>query len=217
MKGDALVKLQIEKALRSNTLLGDSIIAVTVHSGNAYLTGTTDKYPKKELARKIAKEVQGVKTATENLYVLLNDYDKCDDREIESAIAERFIINFGNSHSDITTIVKDGKVWLEGRMKWKYQKELAAECIINLRGIIEIHNHIVIPEKADPSIKEKDVFAAIYGDPSITTEIKIDIIGSRVVIKGKVHNSEQKNLVTRLVRNVTGVREIENFLTIGKI
>lgn len=217
MKGDATIKLQIEKALQSNTLLGGSTIYVTVQEGRAELSGITDKFPKKELARRIAKEVQGVKTADEKIAVTLQPHDQCSDPEISLAIREKFVKNFGSSHGDITVIIKDGQVWLEGRMKWKYQRDLAAECILNVRGITAIENNIVIPEKPGFSINEKDVFAAIYGDTSITTEIKIEVIGNRVVLKGKVSGIEQKNLVTRLVRNVSGVEAIENFLIIDRV
>lgn len=215
MKGDTNIKQQIEKAVKSNSLLNDAEITVEVLDGNALLIGSVDRYPKKELARKIAKEVQGVKGSVEKIQVVLKESDHSSDDEIKSNITEQYIKNFGNSHSDITIIVNDGKVWLEGILKWKYQRDLAEECIINVKGIIDIKNNISIPEKQKSAIDEKDVFAAIYGDPSITTEIKIEIIGNRVVLKGKVLNVEQKNLVTRLVRNVPSVQEIENFLMVA--
>jgi osmotically-inducible protein OsmY len=216
MKGDAIIKLHIEKALKSNTLLGQTKIAVEVVNGNTLLSGYADKYYKKEMARKIAKEVQGVKTVSEKIAIVLNDTDKCSDSEIETNITERFIKNFGNSHKDIKIIIQDGNVWLEGLLKWKYQKDLAKECIMDVQGITGIENNIITPEQPKSTIDEKDVYAAIYGDSSITTDIKIEIIGHRVVLKGKVFNIEQKNLITRLVRNVSGVQEIENFLTVDR-
>lgn len=217
MKGDAIIKLHVEKALKSNTLLNEAKITVDVLNGNALLRGQVDKYHKKNMAKKIAKEVQGVKIVSEEIAVILNDSDKRNDNEIESNIIERFIKNFGNSHRDIKIIIRDGNVWLEGLLKWKYQKDLAKDCIMDIEGITAIENNISTPEHPKSSIDEKDVFAAIYGDPSITTDIKIEIIGHRVVLKGKVLNVEQKNLVTRLVRNVSDVQEIENFLTIERI
>ncbi len=216
MQTDAIIKQQIEKALASNTMLNGTTIEVMVYAGEALLTGYTDKYYKKELARKIAKEVQGVKRVNEAINILLEESGNYNDSDIMAAIIDKFSKNFGNSHKDIKVIVKNGKVWLEGTLKWKYQKDLAKECIMYVDGIIEIENNISIPITPEPVIDEKDVFAAIYGDESITTDIKIEIIGPRVVLKGNVTNTEQKNLVTRLVRNVNGVKEIENFLTIGR-
>lgn len=216
MKGDTNIKQQIEKAIKSNTLLNRAEITVEVTDGNALLLGTVDRYPKKELARKIAKEVEGVKNSIEQIKVVIEKSEQCSDQEIKELIVERFIKNFGNSHSDITIIVDEGKVWLEGTLKWKYQKDLAQECILNIKGIRDIKNNISIPFIQKSAIDEKDILAAIYGDPSITTEIKIEIIGHRIVLKGKVHTIEQKNLVTRLVRNVPSVIEIENFLTIDR-
>lgn len=214
METDAIIKQQIEKAVESNVMLRGSKFIITVQDGNAVLTGHTDQYSKKEIAKKVAKEVQGVKTVTEQITIELNENEKCSDNDIQSNITEQFKKNFGNSHKDIKIIVNDGHVWLEGQLKWKYQKELAKDCILNILGIKQIENNISIPETLESAISEKDVFAAIYGDPSITTDIKIEIFGQRVILKGKVRNVEQKNLVTRLVRNVAGVKEIENFLTV---
>lgn len=217
MKGDASIQQQIEKALKANTLLGGSEIDVAVQEGKVSLTGKTDKFPKKELARRIARDVQGVKSAIEKIRVTLHPNEMCSDDEIALAILEKFIKNFGESHTDISVLVKDGVVRLEGRMKWKYQKDLAAECILNVKGITDIENNITIREKFDISVSEKDVFAAIYGDSSITTDIRIEIIGNRVMLKGEVYSIEQKNLVTQLVRNVSGVEAIENFLIIVRM
>lgn len=216
METDAIIKQQIEKAFESNIMLKGSKFLIMVQDGNAMLTGYTDKYSKKEIAKKIAKEVQGVKSVDEQIAIELNEDEKCSDSEIQSNITEQFKKNFGNSHKDIKIIVNDGQVWLEGYLKWKYQKDLAKECIQYVAGIKQIVNNIIIPDTLESAINEKDVFAAIYGDPSINTDIKIEIFGRRVILKGKVYNIEQKNLVTRLVRNVPGIQEIENFLTIDK-
>jgi osmotically-inducible protein OsmY len=217
MKGDAIIKLHIEKALKSNFLLQEAKITVEVLNGNALLSGQVDKYHKKDMARKIAKEVQGVKRVDEEIAVILNTSDKCSDNEIELNIIERFIKNFSNSNKDIKIIIREGYVLLEGLVKWKYQKDLAKECIMDIKGITGIENNITTPEQPKSIINEKDVLAAIYGDPSISTDIKIEIIGQRVVLKGEVLNVDQKNLVTRLVRNVSDVREVENFLTVARI
>lgn len=214
METDAIIKQQIEKAVESNIILRGSKFIIMVQDGNAVLTGHADKYSKKEIAKKIVKEVQGVKTVIEQITIELNENEKRSDNDIQSNITELFKKNFGNSHKYIKIIVNDGHVWLEGQLKWKYQKELAKDCILNILGIKQIENDISIPETLESVISEKDVFAAIYGDPSITTDIKIEIFGQRVILKGKVRNLEQKNLVTRLVRNVAGVKEIENFLTV---
>lgn len=216
MQTDAIIKQQIEKTLESNKMLNGATIEVAVNNGQAVLTGYADRYYKKETARKIAKEVQGVKQVLEQIVIMLPDTEKYSDAEITSHIIDKFKKNFGNSHTDIKIIVKEGYVWLEGSLKWKYQKELAQECIQEVPGIKEIENDITIPEPQESVVKEKDVLAAIYGERSITTEIKIEIIGPRVLLKGKVFTTEQKNLVTRLVRNVSGVKEIENFLTIER-
>lgn len=214
MKTDKNIQRQIEKAIESNTLLLGANIDVAVENGEARLTGHVDKFCKKELAKKIVKEVEGVVAVSEQMLVILSEEDTISDSDIETIIFEKFKKNFGNAYRDIKVIVKDGHVWLEGQLKWKYQKELAGECIGCVDGIKQIENNITVPESISPAINEKDVLAAIYGDHTITTDIKVEILGNRVILKGSVENVNQKNLVTRLVRTVPGVKDIENFLSV---
>lgn len=215
MKSDLNLKKQIEKAFEASPLLVHCTINVEINQGVAILNGYVDKYCNKEIAKKIAKEVEGTKQAIDSLTVLL--IKKISDEEIESVIIEKFKKNFGAAHKDVKASVKEGYVWLDGRLNWKYQKELAVECISCIEGIKFIENNIFVPESTELQINEKDILAAIYGDHSIVSDIKVEIFGHKVILKGNVENVNQKNLVTRLVRSVEGVREVENFLTIKKL
>jgi osmotically-inducible protein OsmY len=214
MKSDLNIKLQIKKAIESNAQMDGATIEINVKNGEAYLSGYVNKFCKKGVVKKLAKEVEGVTKVNETIVVMLTDQDKVGDNELVATIAEKFIKNFGTAHTDIKVTVKDGYVWLDGQLKWKYQKDLAEECIACVDGVKWIENNIVVPESFVPGLNEKDILAAIYGDHSITSDIKVEILGQRVVIKGKVEDVNQKNLVTRLVRTVPGVTEIENFLSV---
>jgi osmotically-inducible protein OsmY len=214
MKSDLNIKLQIEKAIESNSILDHAQINITVQDGAVALSGFVDKFCKKEIVKKLAKDVEGVNSVAETIVVILEEKDKVDDNELAGTIEGIFAKNFNSAHKDIKVIVKDGYVWLEGHLKWKYQKELASECISCLDGIKWIENSIVVPDSLAVPIDEKDVLASIYGDRSITTDIKVEVLGNRVILKGTVDSVNKKNLVTRLVRAVPGVKEIENFLCV---
>lgn len=211
---DKNIQQQIEKAFEANLQLQGLNINVSVLQGNAILTGNVDNLCKKDMVRKLAKEVEGVSMVNDQIMIIPNGSEKIKDIDIETEIKEKYKKNFGNAHKEIKIIVKDGYVWLEGRLRWKYQKELADQCIHCIEGINGIENHIWIPEMLEPEVNEKDVLAAIYSDHSITTDIRVEIFGHLVIIKGVVADVNQKNLVTRLVRNVEGVREVENFLSV---
>jgi len=211
---DLNIKKQIEKAFETSPLLAHCSLNAEVNLGEAILTGSVDKYFKKEIAKKIAKEVEGTRQVTDVLSVILSEDEKCSDEAIASTIAEKFIKNFGIAHKDVKATVKDGYVWLDGRLIWKYQKELAVECISCIDGIKGIDNNIFVPESLETPVCEKDILAVIYGDHSIRSDIKVEIFGHKVILKGTVEDINQKNLVTRLVRTVKGVSEVENFLSI---
>lgn len=214
MKSDLNLKKQIEKAFEASLLLEHCSIMAELNQGIAILSGDVDQYCKKEVAKKIAKDVEGVKLVIDNLTVFVKGI--ITDYVITTAIEEKFQKNFGNAHQNVKATVKEGYVWLDGRLNWKYQKELAVECISCIEGIKFIENNIFVPESTELQISEKDVLASIYGDYSIISDIKVEIFGHKVILKGSVENINQKNLVTRLVRTVQGVREVENFLTIKK-
>ncbi len=214
MKTDKSIQCQIEKALETCHALEGAKIDVTVMNGAATLTGYADKFFKKEIARKIAKEVEGVTLVAEAIVIVLDEADKISDIDIKAIITERFKKNFSAAYKEINIRVRDGYVGLKGQLKWNYQKQLAEECISDVEGIKGIENTIFIPATLQTGIDEKHVLAAIYSDPSIKSDIKVEVIGHRIILKGNVENTNQKNLVTRLVRNVEGVKEIENFLNV---
>ena len=214
MNHDINITGQILKSVNDDSHLCGTSIEVTVTNGHAVLSGHVDKFCKKHLAYKIAKDVAGVSSVKEEIQVELNPGDNISDNAILTAISETFKKNFGASWTDINVVVKDGYVWLDGVLKWKYQKDLAGDSIGCIDGIRWIENNITVPEALTASIDEKDILAAIYRDRSITTDIKVQVLGHRVILKGCVESFDQKNLVTRLVRNVNGVSEIENFLSI---
>lgn len=216
MSTDEKIQHQIAKALEASCLLRGAVITVTVSEGVATLTGYADKFSKKETARKIARQVEGVLKVTEELVIVLADIVKVTDLELKAMITEKFQKNFSSAHKEIYITVKEGHVWLDGRLKWNYQKNLAEECIGDLDGIKGINNNIIVPPTLELAIDEKHVFAAIYGDPTIISDIKLEVIGHRIILKGSIPNIDQKNLVTRLVRNVPGVKEIENFLVVDR-
>lgn len=213
MKNDRNLQKQIEKAIEANPLLEGTQLSVTVENGEATLAGIADKYHKKKIARKMAKEVQGVTAVVEKIAIIPSE--QCADADIVEQITQQFAKNFGIAHKLIRITVNDGHVLLDGELKWKYQKDLAEECILHLDGITEIRNNILIPDSVKSPINEKDVFAAIYGDLSVKSDIKIEIIGRRIILKGNVGSADEKNLITRLVRNVAGVTDVENFLSVA--
>lgn len=214
MTSDHNLQRQIGKAFESNPELSGCNISTEVVQGEAVLNGHVDKFCKISLAKKIAKEVEGTKAVLLRLTVNLDESKRRPDDEIAAEIAAKFHKNFSNAGKDVNVSVKDGFVRMEGRLSWKYQKDLAVECISCIDGIKGIENNIVVPQTAEEPVSEKDVLAAIYGDYSITSDIKVEIFGSRVILRGAVESANQKNLVTRLVRNVKGVGEVENFLSI---
>jgi len=208
------LQLKVANQLKKNPLLMDTEIVVAICNREVMVSGKVNKFFKKELVCKLVKEVTGIKNVIETIEVVIPEESQFKDEAITAAIIEKFEINLGSSYKHIDVTVKAGRVVLEGIVKWQYQILLATECIAHIDGIIAIQNNITAGTVAQPLLSEKDILAAIYKEELITSDITVDLNGRKVILTGKVPSASQKELVEKIVSNLTGIEEVESKLQI---
>jgi osmotically-inducible protein OsmY len=123
--------------------------------------------------------------------------------------------------------VKDGVVTLQGEATSQAQKDLATEYAKDVEGVKDVKNEMTLPKtpkKAHQTTGEK------IDDASITAQVKTALLFHRstsalkttvatkhgvVTVGGKAKNEAEKDLVTKLVNDVNGVKSVKNRMTIG--
>jgi hyperosmotically inducible protein len=134
--------------------------------------------------------------------------------------------------------VKDGIVTLRGEASSQAQKELTTEYAKDVEGVKDVKNELTVSEASNKpgqkTMGEKmdDVVDNVGGsidDASITGQVKMSLLFHRstsalstkvetndgvVTLYGKASNAAEKDLVTKLVNDINGVKRVNNRMTI---
>jgi osmotically-inducible protein OsmY len=123
--------------------------------------------------------------------------------------------------------VKDGIVTLRGNAENQAQKELTTEYVKDVDGVKDVNNEMTVSQT---SKKSPQTTGEKIDDASITAQVKMALLFHRstsalnttvttkrgvVTVKGKARNAAEKDLVTKLVNDVNGVKSVKNRMTIG--
>ena len=121
---------------------------------------------------------------------------------------------------------KDGIVTLQGEATSQAQKDLTTEYAKDVEGVKDVKNEMTVTKTSE---KVQTVGGKI-DDASITALVKMTLLYHRstsalktsvttkngvVTLSGKAKNAAEKDLATKFVKDVNGVVEVKNLMTIG--
>jgi len=123
--------------------------------------------------------------------------------------------------------VKDGVVTLTGSADSVAQKELTETYVREVEGVKRVNNSLVVAKPVEPPRTMGDVL----DDASITAQVKYALLthhstsaidtkvstkDGMVIITGEADNDAERDLVTKLVQAVRGVRSVRNDMTLKR-
>jgi len=122
--------------------------------------------------------------------------------------------------------VKDGIVTLRGEASSQAQKDLTTEYVKDVEGVKDVKNEMTLVKtsgKSDKTVGEK------IDDASVTAQVKMTLLSHRstsalntkvktkdgvVTLSGKAKNAAEKDLATKFVKDVNGVKSVNNEMTV---
>ena len=187
-------------------------LKVSVHAGQATLTGKVDEDVNKDLAKQIALGVSGI-TAVDNQIVVQPDYvpaarsssdrsygEVIDDASITAAVKSKLLWSKHTDGlvTDVTT--KSGKVILTGKADSAAARELAGNLASNTRGVTSVDNRLTV-DGAKPGLVESARNTANsagreISDGWITTKVKSTFMYSSSVDGSDITVSTDRGNVT---------------------
>lgn len=215
MIGNEQRRESIAEAFRKDGTLHGTSISIEVLGNVAVLGGTVQKYSQKVSACQHARNVPGVKTVSDKITVIPKPEKPVTDDQLLATINKALRKQLGLSSDKLATFVLNGEVSISGNLKWKYQKQLVFDEIAMIDGVTDIKLQVNVPETLQKSISKSEITEAI--DSPAVSGLHVEIIGNKVVINGLVTSDEQKDEVTRKIKAVPGVVEVENLLYLTKI
>lgn len=215
MKTDVQIQNDVMDEIKWEPFLKSSEIGVAVKHGIVTLSGIVDAYPKKLAAENAAKKVIGVKAIAEDIQIGVSPASAITDSEIAEGVVDALRWHAAVQEEKIKIKVENGYVRLEGEVEWEYQRNSAKTAIANLAGVRSVLNLITVKPKITPADVAQKINAAFHRLASIDAKkITAEVVGNKVILKGKVRSFTEKEDAETAVWNAPGVNVVENKIEI---
>jgi len=216
MKTDSEIKEDVLDELMWQPNIDETQMGVIVEKGVVTLTGIVDTYAKKVAAEKAVKNVIGVKAVADDIEVKYGDAYKKTDKEIAKAVVNALSWNASVPDDKVEIEVRDGWVYLSGEVQWFYQKDAARKAAENLLGVKKVVNNITLKQAIEPSEIKKKISKAFERLADLDAQnIKVEVDGHKVKLKGKVHSYAEKEEARKTAYFAPGVYDVENELEVA--
>lgn len=215
---------KIEQAAQASynyrTVLEDHV-KVTARDGVVTLTGTVQDKDDKDLAEDTVENLPGV-TDVKNEIKVTPTYPEHSDAWIAFKVRSLLLVkaNVSAAHTDVA--VKDGVVTLTGTADNIAQKELTGVYAREIDWVKSVQNDLVVADQSgdtsatigetidDASITSQLKFALLRHKATSALKTKIVTNEGRVLITGDAASDAEKSLVTKLAKDVRGVKSVTN-------
>jgi hyperosmotically inducible periplasmic protein len=139
------------------------------------------------------------------------------DRKIEDAAKASY--NYRTVLEDHVKVkAKDGIVTLTGTVQDKGDRELAADTVENLPGVVSVKNEIAVKsdhaEKSDAWISAKIRSRLLVKGNVSATSTKINVVNGVVMLTGTADNLAQKELTEVYAKEIDGVKSVKNDMAV---
>ena len=147
---DGWIALKIRSRLLVKGNVSATSTKVDVKDGNVRLTGTADNVAQKELTTIYAKEIENVKTVTNDIVVkspaTKEDTmgDKMDDASITSSVKYALLSHKATSALRTKVTTNDGVITISGEAKTDAEKSLVTKLAQDVRGTKSVTNNMTV-------------------------------------------------------------------------
>jgi osmotically-inducible protein OsmY len=207
LQQDVLAELKWDAQIQPNE------IGVSVKDGVVTLTGWVDSYLKKWSAEEAAHKVAGVKAVANDIEIKLANERR--DPDIAEAAVHALEWDAFVPSGKVQVTVSKGWVTLKGEVEWQYQKQDAERVVRRLTGVKGVTNLITVKPRVIPSELRKKIEDALVRNAELdANKIKVEVQGSKAVLKGTVRAWAEKEEAERVAWSAPGITSVENLITV---
>ena len=143
-----------------------------------------------------------------------------DDR-IESSAKKSYVFKHYLSDDAIKTESKNGAVTLTGTVATESHIGLARDTVSGLPGVKSVDNQLTVKggapaEHSDTWIGLKVKTALLFHRNVRATKTDVNVTDGIVLLSGKASSMAQKELTTEYAKDVEGVKDVKNQMTVAK-
>ncbi len=224
---------RIESSARNSyvfkTYLKHDDIKIQSKDGAVTLTGSVSEDSHKSLARETVAGLPGVKSVDDRLDVKGAPPAANSDTWLSAKVKFTLLFHRNVSGGNTNVDAKDGIVTLRGEAGSQAQKELTTEYAKDVEGVKDVKNEMTVRTASKAGEKTPKTMSENIDDASITAQVKMTLLSHRstsvlrttvttnrgvVTVGGKARNAAEKDLVTKLVSDIHGVKNVNNRMTV---
>lgn len=142
------------------------------------------------------------------------------DSRIESSAKKSYVFKTYLKNDDIKIQSKDGVVSLTGTVSEESHKSLASDTVSGLPGVKSVDNRLKVkgesPAQNSDTWLTTKVKTTLLFHRSVSAMTEVDTKDGIVTLKGNADNQAQKDLTTEYVKDVEGVKDVNNEMTVTK-
>jgi len=143
-----------------------------------------------------------------------------DDR-IESSAKKSYVFKHYLTADAIKTESKNGVVTLSGTVAEESHLGLAADTVEGLPGVKSVNNQLTVKgerpaEHSDTWVSLKVKTALLFHRNVRATKTDVNVKDGIVSLSGEASSMAQKELTTEYTKDVEGVKEVKNDMTVAK-
>jgi len=221
---------RIESSARESyvfkTYLRGDDIKIQSKDGAVTLTGIVSEEFHKSLAYETVAGLPGVKSVDNRLELKGAPPAANSDAWLSAKVKATLLFHRSVNASKTEVYVKDGIVTLAGEAENQAQKELTTEYAKDVEGVKDVKNKMTVSKTSNKTV---DRVIGNIDDASITAQAKMSLLLHRstsarntrvvtnngvVTLEGVAENAAEKDLVTKLVKDIDGVKSVNNQMTI---
>lgn len=223
---DSRIESSARQSYVFKTYLQGDDIKIQSKNGAVTLTGVVSENFHKSLALETVTGLPGVKSVDNRLEVKGAAPTANSDAWLRDKVRVALLFHRSVSAAKTEVEVQDGIVTLRGDAASQSQKELTTEYARDVEGVKDVKNEMTV---SNPSKKAPRTIGQKVDDASISAQVNMSLLNHRstsvlnttvktkrgvVTVGGKAKNTAEKDLVTKLVADINGVKSVRNRMTI---
>lgn len=234
---DSKIEDTAEASYNFRTILKDHV-DVDVDDGVVTLTGKVEDSDLKGLAEDTVRDIPGVVSVVNKIKVESTNERKSDGW-IAFKAKTALLFRSNVSAVDTKIDVQNGVVYLTGSVDNAAQKDLTEAYVKDVEGVQSVKNNLMVKDTTNTTARNSSdvrnnnsdmrnhdrTMGEVVDDSSITAQVKYALLTHRstsaiktevktkdgvVWIKGQVKSDAEKDLVTKLARDIRGVKSVKN-------
>jgi hyperosmotically inducible protein len=223
---DDRIESAFKKTYVYKTYLKDEHIKISAKDGAVTLSGAVFDETHKPMAQDVAEALPGVKSVDNRIEITGDRPAENSDTWLSMKVKAALVFHSNVNAHKTKVDVKDGIVTLKGEAASQAQKDLTAEFAKDVDGVKSVNNEMTVAETPE---KPKETMGEKIDDASITAQVKMTLLSHRstgvlrtkvettdgvVTLAGEARNAAEKDLATKLVTDINGVKSVVNNMTI---